>query len=487
LLSTPLRGLRSLQQVRCPHAGLFALIWSALAGCGDLLGPGLPRVFVVSGNALVLTIGEQDSLHATIEGPPITSVLWSSRDTAVATVSQQGIVAARGPGRTHIVAERRGNRDSASVLVKAPGELPRDVYRELAIGGSHSCALGQGEYVLCWGTNWHGELGIGRPIRFRNTLSPVPVLALRGVAAMDAGMLHTCAIDVNGRVYCWGDNLYGQLGDGTRTSRGNPRQVHADLRFTSISAGSALTCGIVDPGDALCWGQIGSEQRRRPVRVDAGSRLTSISAGGMHACAVTVEGDLKCWGRNDFGQLGDGTTVTRSQPTSVAGSERFRSVSAGYIHTCAVGTSGAVYCWGNNFDGRLGIGMPGSTPTPTLVALPDSARHVSAGNVHSCAVTTAGKAYCWGDNIYLQLGNNPPLGGNAAAYEEFSPVAVSSEERFRSVDTAGEHTCALALDGRGFCWGYNGSGQLGIGRSGALEGLLRRPLVTRVVDSPVPR
>lgn len=462
----------------------LAVICAAL-GCGAADISGLPRVLVVSADALVLPVGQQDSLWATIEGPPLVDARWQSRNTGVATVSEHGVVTAISPGHTHIVASSGGERDSASVTVRSPDDLPRARYSRITTGGAHSCALTETGRALCWGSNWSGELGYGRPIRFRNTMSPMPVTA-GTFTALDAGTTHTCGLGTDSRTYCWGDNLYGQLGDGSRSTRATPEPVRTDLRFASVSVGSGIVCGLTDAGQAYCWGQIGSRQESRPFHIQTAGRLKSVSAGGMHGCGIDLDGALACWGLNDYGQLGDGTTQERSQPVRVAGNERFRSVSAGSVHTCAISESDLLYCWGRNFDGRLGIGTSSDTPLPMPVPLPGGAREVTAGNVHSCAITLRDEAYCWGDNVYAQLGNGHPPGQSASDYKEFSPVRVTAPGiRFQTIAASGHHTCALTTDGEAMCWGIS-SGQLGFGYRGHHDPCCHplRTVPTRVVDSP---
>lgn len=462
-----------------------AICFLAATGCGATDINGLPRVLVVSGDALVLVTGTQDSLFATIEGPLVLDVEWQSRNTAVASVTQQGVVTAVGPGRTHIVLRSGAERDSASIAVNDAADVPTKLYSTIAAGGVHTCAIEQNGRTLCWGSNWHGELGFGRPIRFRNMFAPTPVNAV--FTALDAGSTHTCALSTDRRIFCWGDNLYGQLGDASRSTRAIPEPVQTTSRFSSLSVGSAIVCGATEVGGAMCWGQIGSRQETRPVAIATTGPLQSISAGGMHACGITAEGILECWGRNDLGQLGDGTREERPQPVRIGGSERFRSVSAGYVHTCAIAANEVLYCWGENLDGRLGIGTPSPVLLPTSVALPGAAREVTAANTHSCAVTAGNEAYCWGDNIYAQLGNGHPPGQSASDYKAFSPVKVIAPGiAFRAITAGTQHSCALTVAGEALCWGFNRSGQLGIGYSAAfrVSGHPVRAFPTAVVDSP---
>ena len=328
-----------------------------------------------------------------------------------------------------------------------------------------------------------------------------PVTATpRQWAHVDAGGdgLHTCAVTVSGRAYCWGRNNEGQLGDGTTTQRTTPTPVVTTTGLTatnvaSINAGRTHTCAVTTDGQGYCWGQNivgqlgdGSKlQRTTPTPVATSTGLTdtnvaAITATRYRSCAVTTDGKAFCWGYNLSGQLGDGTTTERTTPTAVDTSTgltdtNVASITAAEWHTCAVTIAGKAYCWGRNTYGTLGDDTTEQRTTPTAVAtstgLTDTnVASITAGGYRSCAVTTAGKAYCWGWNGFGGL-------GDGTTDDKHTPTAVSTatgltDTNVSSISTGFHHTCALTADGVGWCWGRNLYGELGDGTSGEDNGRL---------------
>jgi len=344
-----------------------------------------------------------------------------------------------------------------------------------------------------------------------------PVVGQGSVAVVpriSSGAFHTCALLSDGTVRCWGDNRYGQLGDGTLTSRSNPVVVLASgspsdgdalSGVTAISAGEDHTCALLSDSTVRCWGAnwdgaLGdgtTTPRANPVQVLASgtaavdpialSGVSQVSSGGYHTCALLTDGTVRCWGANWApGQLGDGTDVDgRANPVQVllSGSTQGEDVLSGVAqlasgeeHTCALLTDGTVRCWGANWDGMVGDGTAADARlNPMQVLLSGSVQgenvltgvlQVSAGSYHTCALLSDGTVRCWGANWYAMLGD----GTDADARLNPVQVLASGSTQGSAVLTevvavaAGSyHTCALLSDATVRCWGANWSGQLGDG------------------------
>jgi alpha-tubulin suppressor-like RCC1 family protein len=341
----------------------------------------------------------------------------------------------------------------------------------IAAGGFHTCALATNGAVRCWGDNASGELGVGTKAQ-----RPAPVLVSglgSGMQAVAAKGAYTCALTPTGTVRCWGDNLHGQLGDGTTLQRLTPVTVTGlGSGVQQIAAGNAHTCALTGEGAVLCWGdnrhgQLGdgtTTQRLAPVPVAGlGSGVRAIAAGGDHACALTMAGAVFCWGENIAGQLGDGTRVQRNMPVLVSGAgEGVQAIALGYYHSCALSTGGAVSCWGYNGVGALGDGSTGDadhnrlTPVPVL-GLGSGVAQIAAGYEHTCAATTAGAMLCWGWNVTGQLGD----GTTTQRLEPVPVVGLSSGVQAMAAGVY--HTCALVTANAVYCWGGNDAMQLGDG------------------------
>ena len=247
----------------------------------------------------------------------------------------------------------------------------------VAVGEFHTCALTAAGGLKCWGGNSTGPLGDGTTTQ-RTT--PVDVVGLTsGVAAVAAGDGHTCALTTAGGLKCWGYNQRGQLGDGSITTRLTPVDVNGLTGgVAGVSAGGFVTCALTTLGGIKCWGdnfygQLGdgtNADRSTPVDV-AGltSGVAAVSGSGFHTCALTTAGGLKCWGYNGLGQLGDGTVANRNTPVDVAGlTGGVAAVSLNTDgHTCALTVVGGLKCWGQNSDGQLGDGQASGTSSRTPV------------------------------------------------------------------------------------------------------------------------
>lgn len=297
------------------------------------------------------------------------------------------------------------------------GPLPGR-FVSVAAGLLHSCGVVEGGAVYCWGNNQFGQLGDGT---LAERQSPVPVVGSVRFALVAPGGGHTCGLTEQGKVYCWGFNLNGQLGDGTVANKATPTAVDPTRTYRKLSAGSSYTCGIAADSTAYCWGwnqygQLGdgsTTDRREPTPVAGGIKFIAIGAGSFHTCGVARDAKAYCWGSNNFGQLGGGDTVAvvRS-PREVSGSLRFVEIEAGLDHTCGLAADGSAYCWGRNQWGQLGVGdslLGINQLVPTLVAGGNGWSALAVGFNFNCGIEQVTEtAYCWGYNGWGQLGASVP-------------------------------------------------------------------------------
>jgi Regulator of Chromosome Condensation (RCC1) repeat protein/regulator of chromosome condensation (RCC1) repeat-containing protein len=260
------------------------------------------------------------------------------------------------------------------------------------------------------------------------------------------------------------------------------------LGFSGISAGGGQ-CAVSLAGDTYCWGEnsqgtIGdgtTTYRRHPVLIGTGLGLR-LPSTGTHTCALDASGHAFCWGPDASGELGDGspnyaTELRQTLPVAVAGGHVFTSIRTGRSHSCAVDTNGDAYCWGDNGIGQLGrdtltntcylnaINRCSNQPIPVAGGLKFTQVSASPWE-HSCGVTTGGAAYCWGSNGTGQLGTDATTDqcGVPTPYAcSRVPVPVKGGIVFKSVSAGDVFTCGVSTSGDGYCWGYGYYGQLGNG------------------------
>ena len=340
----------------------------------------------------------------------------------------------------------------------------------IAAGGGHACAITTGGSLSCWGSAGSGGLGDGNG---GYSAVPVAVIGLAAdVTSVGVGFEHTCAVTTGGAVRCWGYNQFGQVGDGTSTTRLTPTPVSGLAAGVSAVAGGSLqTCALMVSGEVRCWGGDGGSQlglgsvfvvsRRTPWPISGfGSGLARVAAGEWHTCGLTTTGGVKCWGSNFYGQLGDGARswLVRPVPLDVSGlADGATAIAVGKTHTCAL-AGGAVKCWGQNTSGQLGDGTVIDRPIPTQVSgLTGDVVAIAAGDSHTCALTSGGGVICWGANWYGQL-------GDGTTTNRLTPTDVGGmSSGIAGISVFGPHTCVTTTAGAVKCWGYNRYGQLGDG------------------------
>ena len=285
---------------------------------------------------------------------------------------------------------------------------------QVSAGVFHTCGVTIGNQALCWGENNSGQLGNGN---ITERLVPSPVVGGLTFRHIVTGTNHTCALALNGVAYCWGANESGQLGDGTiGGQRSIPGRVAGALRFRHLSAGSVHTCGVATNDRIFCWGFNGLGQlgdgtratyRAQPTRVaGAAFFFSQVGAGRSHTCGITMDRKAYCWGDNSFGALGHGTTAeARFAPVVVVGDFNFTALDGGLWHTCGILASAWLKCWGGNEFGQLGNGTTRDRSTPGASVRDLKFRQVVGGAAHTCGVTLDDRGYCWGSNTEGQLGD----------------------------------------------------------------------------------
>jgi len=323
-----------------------------------------------------------------------------------------------------------------------------------------------------------------------------------------------CAILNDNTVKCWGDNSTGALGLGDTNNRGdNAGEMGNNLptvdlgtgkTATAISVGTGAVCAILNDGGVKCWGSgdfgqtgygdsmvrgdgAGEMGDNLPyVDLGTGKTATAISTLDNTTCAVLNDGSVKCWGKNANGQLGLGDTVNRGDDASEMGDnlpavslgtgKTAVAVSVGGGRVCAVLNDATVKCWGSNLFGTLGLGdmddrgdnageMGDSLPTVNL-GTGKTATAIATGFAHSCALLNDSSIKCWGFNSSGQLGLGDTANRGSASTEmgdNLPAVALGTGKTAMAMSTRGWNTCALLNDGAVKCWGQNDLGQLGQG------------------------
>ena len=361
-----------------------------------------------------------------------------------------------------------------------PQPPPAIATTEVVAGDSHTCALLADQSVTCWGWNKRGQLG-NTTNNLTDTPNPTPtaVAGVNGATQLAAGKHHTCALLADQGVTCWGGNRFGQLGNVTNNLTDNanptPTAVAGLTGVTQLAAGENHTCALLSDQTVTCWGrnfygQLGNttnnstgEPNPTPTPVAGLTGVTQLAVDGGHSCALLVDQTVTCWGWNHLGQLGNTTNTGTNNvepnptPTPVAGVSGVTELEAGTRSVCAVLADQGVTCWGLNLYGELGDPAGGADPTPSAVTGLAGVERISVGQNNTCALMADRSVSCLGVNFAGQMGSST----NAGSYDPNpTPTGVTGLAGVAGLSVGSNHGCAV-LSLSVLCWGSNRYGQLG--------------------------
>jgi alpha-tubulin suppressor-like RCC1 family protein len=362
-------------------------------------------------------------------------------------------------------------RQLGNATAAAPGLSPAAVVGLTGVvavtaGSRHTSVLTQDGSVRTWGGT--GLTGSAAAVPVQNRKLPYPVVppADADVAQLAAGYGHVLALTEAGRVLAWGSGGRGQLGNGGPSGSATPRLVAGlesiqqvatsqyDASFALGADGTLLAWGGNDNGEL---GDGSTTSRSTPVVVTGLARpATAVAAGGFHVLALLDDGTVASWGANYAGQLGDGSTVATSSPNPVPGLTDIVAVAATQGSSFAVDSAGRLYAWGDNSYGQLGDGSTTSTSSPQLVAGITGVEAVAGGTWFTTALLGDGTVWSWGSNYFGNL-------GDGTTTDRFIPAQVPGLVDVTAIAARNVHALALRADGSVAGWGNNGSGQIGLG------------------------
>ncbi|MFA6867602.1 MAG: hypothetical protein WCR54_08845, partial [Clostridia bacterium] len=355
-----------------------------------------------------------------------------------------------------------GNYTTTNKIYPSAISVSGTVFTSIATCNYSSMAISNTGEIYTWGNNKYGQLGDGSTSSVCNPIKR----NLTGVKFTKAtgGLYSITALNEDGEYFYWGQNSNGQYGNGSSLVL-EPKPIETSVEYVKVLSGLDYTIALSTEGYIYTWGsnyygQLGdgtTTNRTEPYRITSG-RFIDISAGYYSSAAINADGDIYTWGRNNSGQLGNGTLNNKSIPTKVNGSIKFQKVSCGEQHTLALSYEGDIYSWGRNDEGQLGNNSLSMEKSPIKITVTDKVfDQVSAGQNFSMALSKDGYVYCWGDNSYGQIGND-------STTNQKTPLLVSSLiEKVAQISAGSLHSVILTKYGDIYTWGCNSSGQLGNG------------------------
>jgi alpha-tubulin suppressor-like RCC1 family protein len=444
-----------------------------------------PNAIQMTGGTYQLTATVRDAAQTVLVGLPVT---WTSSDPNGLTVSATGLVTARTTGSYVVTAASSGLNTAAQVVVAAGPPAAVTIAPTPASVGAQGDTIILSATVrdsrdrvitypsMTWRSNAPtvatvaaynpGDVPPGYATVTGVSLGEATITATSGTASGTALVTVTTprpvgSVTVTPSSVALLARMTKRLFVAVRDDNGKVlpgRPVAWTTGAASIATVDASgLVGAVDSGSTVVIATSGGVSDSAAITVVA-LRMGAVVAGGSHSCALTTGGAAYCWGGNAYGQVGDGSELSRLLPTAVTGALTFAALSAGSYHSCGLTIGGNAYCWGDNENGELGDGnAPVRSPVPVAVLANSLTFSVLViGAYHTCGLAPGGAAYCWGYNGDGEL-------GDGSFNSSSVPVAVTGGHTFSALSARALHTCGIASGGTLYCWGFNRNGELGDG------------------------
>ncbi len=376
--------------------------------------------------------------------------------------------------------------DGDSIFTSDPcSKTPKYVssgWVDLAVGEFYGCGIKEDAGLYCWGDLETGNLGMGEYTFEQCGLLPsggpfcnkVPRYVAGGFAQVAVYRGHTCGVKLDGTLWCWGSNSYGQLGvEVAPDNCGNeenacakaPIQIGTETNWHQVAVSNQNSCAVKTDGTLWCWGRNSvwqlpdpsATEYRTPKQIGSETDWSYVQTGHLGSCAMKTNGQILCFGARQDGILGSGPgadlcggsrKLCSKSLTMLTPEKDWQSFSGGRYMRCAIDDDQSLWCWGWNEAGQLGLGDLAYRDSPTEVALGSQWQMVSAGMKQACGIQSDGTLWCWGALHEYSYGL-----GNGYTEGSTLPVQIGTDTNWLQVGAADNHKCGLKLDGTLWCWG----------------------------------
>jgi len=346
------------------------------------------------------------------------------------------------------------------ILIFSCLQINAQCWKSIAAGNTYVLALKTDGTLWAWGDNSFGQFGNGTST---SSYVPTKIGSDNDWKEVALGWGYTIAVKTDGTLWAWGNNSSGQLGDGTAVNKSIPTQIGTSTDWKTISVGTTHAIALKTNGTLWAWGynyygQLGNgsnTSKNVPTQIGTATWET-ISAGGNSTVAIKTDGSLWAWGNNDQKQLGDGSSNNKNVPTQISTTTDWKTISAGGNYMIAVKTNGTLWAWGNNNSGQLGTGTIVAENVPRQIGTSTTWKTIDTGSGFAFAIKTDNSLWAWGANSYGQY-------GNSTTTNSLIPIQVGSDNNWQMASGSDRYSVTLKTDSTVWTCGSNDDGQLATG------------------------